>query len=89
MTPAELNTVLKRLEPGKILANKEQSNYWSGTRKMMHMMRWSRLDMNNTTHDYTRHIVLAGSTHYNAMVCKMDYWVTTPERGLVLKPHGD
>ena len=33
-------------------------------------------------------MMLAGRTHYNAMVCMMDYFMTTPERGLLLKPHG-
>ena len=90
MMPAELNTtVLKRPESGKILANKGQSKYWSGIGKRMHMMRWSRLDIYKATQDCTRHMKLAGRTHYNAMVCIMDYYVTTPERGLVLKPHGD
>ena len=33
--------------------------------------------------------MLAGRTHYDAMVCIMDYFMTTPERELVLKPYGD
>ena len=55
----------------------------------MHVMRWSRPDTYNMTQDCTRHMMLAGRTHYNAMVCIMDYCMTTPERGLVLKPHGN
>ena len=35
--PTEPNTVLKRLKPGKILANKDQYKYWSGIGKMMHV----------------------------------------------------
>ena len=58
--PAEPNTVLKRIESGKILANKDQSKFWSGIRKMMHMMRWSRMDIYNVTQDCTRHMMLAG-----------------------------
>ena len=72
-----------------MLANKDQCKYWSGTGKMMHMMRWSRLDIYNATCNCTRHKMLAGRTHYDAIVCIMDYCVTTPERGLLLKPHGD
>ena len=34
-------------------------------------------------------MMLTGRTHYDAMVHVMDYCVTTPERGLVLKPYGD
>ena len=49
-------------------------------------MRWSRPDKYNPTHDCTRHMMLVGKTHYNAMMHTMDYCVTTPERGLVLKP---
>ena len=33
--------------------------------------------------------MLACRTHYNAMVHIMDYYVTTPKRGLVLKPCGN
>ena len=87
--PGEPNTVLKRPESGKILANKDQSKCRSGIGKMMHTMRWSRLDIYNVTQDCTRHMTLAGRSQYNAMICIMDYCVTTPERGLVLKPHGD
>ena len=65
--PAEPNTVLKRPEPGEILANKDQSKYQSGIEKMMHMMRWSRPDMYNLT-------------HYNATICIMDCCVTNAQR---------
>ena len=41
VTPASLNSVLKRQEPCKILTNKDQSKYRSEIGKMMHMMRWS------------------------------------------------
>ena len=89
MIPAKPNIVLKRPESGKILANKDQSKYQSRIRKMMHMMRWSRLDKCNRTCNCMRHMMLASRTHYDTMVCIMDYCVTTPERGLVLKPCGD
>ena len=56
---------------------------------MTHMMRWSRPDINIATHYSTRHITLAGKTHYNAMISIMNYCVTTPERRLVLKSYGD
>ena len=69
--------------------NKAQSKYQSGIRKMMHMMRWYRLEVYNATHNCTRHMMLAGRTHYDVMVCIMDCWITPPERGLLLMPHGD
>ena len=34
-------------------------------------------------------MVLTGRTHYDAMICIMDYCVTTPEGRLVLKPHNE
>ena len=89
VTLAELNIIPKRPEPGEILANKYQSKYQLGIRKMMHMIRWSRLDIYNMTCDCARHMTLAGRPHYNAMICIMDYCVTTPQRRLVLKLHGD
>ena len=63
-------------------SSKKASKYRSGIGKMMHMMRWSRLDIYNMTHDCARHIMLAGRTHYDAMVCIMDYCI-------VLKLHED
>ena len=87
--PAEPNTVFKRQEHGKMLANMDQSKCRSGIGKMIHMMRWSRLDKYNMTHYCARLMMLAGRTYYDAMVCIMDYYMTTPERGLVLKLHGD
>ena len=53
------------------------------------MMRWSRPDIYNATHDCTRHKTLAVRTHYDGMVHTMGNCMTTPERGLVLKPYGD
>ena len=50
---------------------------------MMHMMRWTRSDVYHATCDCARHVKLAGKTHYNAVICIMDYCVT-----LVLKPYG-
>ena len=50
-------------------------------------MRWYRIDIYNVTCNCTIHMILAGRTHYNAMLCIIDYCMTTPERGLVLKQH--
>ena len=58
-TPAGPNKVLKSPEPGKISANKYQSKYWSEIRKMMHMVRWSRPDIYNSTCNCARHMTLA------------------------------
>ena len=78
ITPAELNTV-KKPEPGEILAKKDKRQ----------MMRWSKLDTYNVTHDCARKMIIVGKNHYDAIMCIMDYCVTTPRRGLVLKPYGD
>ena len=40
-------------------------------------------------YNVTRHMTVAGRTHNDAMVHTMEFCMTTPERGLVLKPHGD
>ena len=52
------------------------------------MIRWSRPEKYNMTHDYARHMMLAGKTHYNPMEFFIDLCLTTQERGLVLKQHG-
>ena len=55
---------------------------------MMHKMRSSRQDIYNATHECARHFMLAGKTYYNAVICIMNYCVTTLGRGFVLKPYG-
>ena len=54
---------------------------------MMHMMRWSRLDIYSVTCNCERHMMLAGRTHRDAMICIIDYCVISPERGLFFKPY--
>ena len=73
VTPAEPNTVLKRPEHSDILANKDQSKYQLGIRKLMHRMKWSWPDIYNATKNCARHMMLAGRTHYDAMVPVMNY----------------
>ena len=80
--------MLKKPKADKIFANKYQSKYQSGIRKKMHVMRQSRPDIYNATHDYARHMIPAEKTHYDFMMHVMDYIKTTPEGGLVLKPFG-
>ena len=63
LTQAKPNMVFKRPVYGKLFVNKDKSKYWSGIRKMMHMMKLSRPDIYNSTQDFTRHIMLAGRTH--------------------------
>ena len=36
-----------------------------------------------------RHMMLEGWTHYDTIIYIMDYCMTTPERGLVFKLHGN
>ena len=56
---------------------------------MMLMMRWSRLNIYNANLESAKHMTLAGRIHYDAMVCTVDYCMTSPERRLVLKLHSN
>ena len=45
--------------------------------------------MYNANCNCARHMMLAGRTHHDAMICIIDHCVTNPERGLVNKPYGN
>ena len=55
------------------MANKDQCKYQSGIRKMMHMMRLSRLNIYSATYNGTRDMILAERTNYDAIVSIIDY----------------
>ena len=67
--PAELFTMLKKPKLDKILVNKDQSKYWSGSEKIMHVMRWSKPDIYNASCNCARHMKLAEKTWYNGLLC--------------------
>ena len=54
----------------------------------MHLMKWSRPETLNAVRDLSRFMTTGASlAHKKAMETVMKYAVSTPERGLLLKPN--
>jgi hypothetical protein len=88
ITPAEPGQILIPCEEKDGLKDELQSQYRKGVGKMLHMMRWSRPEVLNAVRELSRFMKVASGAHYKAMIRVMKYCVSTPERGLFLKPEG-
>ena len=64
-----------------------QKVYSSGVGKLLHMMRWSRLEILNSVHETSRFMQKASLCHLKAMYRVMNYCISTPKRGLKLQPN--
>ena len=83
-TPAVPGSVLI---DGEIDTNqKELSSYRTGVGKFLHMARWTRPEILNAVRELSRFMSKATQKHLTAMKRAMHYCVSTPQRGLLLKP---
>ena len=87
LTPAEPGSVLTKEQDAELLKPKEQTKYRSGVGKLLHMMKWSRPEIANSVRELSRFMSAATLAHMKAMTRVMKYVVSTPERGLLLKPN--
>jgi hypothetical protein len=71
---------------GSILSNK--GDFWSGMGKLLHLSKWSRLDIKNSVQELPHGMTQATEEAYEAMQQVMVYCVATPSRGLLLAPEG-
>jgi hypothetical protein len=87
-TKAEPGKVLEPPKEKTTLDKNNQKVFRSGTGKLLHMMRWTRPEILNSVRELSR--AMAGATlyHKQAMRRVMKYCVSTPDRGLLLKPTG-
>ena len=86
--PAKPGQILPRCEPEQGMPEKKQKKFRSGTGKLLHMMRWSRPDILNAVRELSKHMKNSNENHYKAMIKVMEYVRYTPNKGLVLRPHG-
>jgi len=87
--PAEPNNILKKIEdPKESLGKRMMTRFRGGVGKLMHLMRWSRVEMINATRDLSRQNQGANEAHMKALMRAMKHLVATPKRGLLLKPEG-
>jgi len=90
-----INDPVTPMEPGRILVSgnecdlvsKGQTYYRSGVGQLLHMMRWSRPEIQNLVRELSRHFQGAVDGHVNAMHRVMQYVISTPNRGLTVKPN--
>ena len=73
-------------EEDEFLGPEEHSRYRSGVGKLLHLAKWSRVDVLNRVRELSRFMTSPKKSHMKAMLRCMRYIVDTPDRGLLLKP---
>ena len=86
-TPADEGQLLVPCDPVDGVKEEEQGLFRTGVGKLLHMMRWSRPDILNSVRELSRHMKTAAPVHLKAMYRVLKYYVSTPHRGLMLKPN--
>jgi hypothetical protein len=61
-----------------------QTKFRARVGKLLHMMRWSRVETQNAVRDLSRMIKVANVAHVKGLMRVMKYYVAMPKRGLVL-----
>ena len=85
-TPAEPGSVLVKAIPEDKVGKVQHTYYRSGVGKLLHMMRWSRPDIQNSVRDCSRQGSAPVQAHIKALHRVMEYCMGTPERGWYLRP---
>ena len=85
-TPAEAGQVWEAAEERNELPHDEQFMVRSGGGNLLHMIRWSRPKIWNSTRDLSRRMGKTSKSHIKQMWRVMKYCVDTPNRGWKLKP---
>jgi hypothetical protein len=86
--PADPGQVLMPCNDSDVLDDTQQSLYRKGTGKLLHMMRWSRPEILNPVRELSRFMKAPSHAHMGALYRLLKYCVSTPKRGLFLKPVG-
>ena len=85
-TPAEAGMILRKADPKDKVDSKRHTYFRSGTGKLLHMVRWSRPEMQNAVRELTMQGSAPTEAHIKALHRAMRYSVETPKRGWKLKP---
>jgi hypothetical protein len=86
-TPAVPGEHLVKGDEGTNIDAKLQAHYRTGVGKLLHMMRWTRPEIQNAVRELSKYMSGATLVHYKAMHRVMGYCVATMARGLLLKPN--
>jgi hypothetical protein len=86
-TPAEPESVLVKVQEGNGLDMKAQKTCRSGVGKLLYMRRWSRPDVLNATRELSKSMMVASQAYMKVMQRTMQYYLNTPNRGILLQPN--
>eukprot|EP00957_Ditylum_brightwellii_P158948 12097983-Ditylum_brightwellii.AAC.1 len=84
--PAEAGTTLVKTMPGEQADGKMHTYFQSGVGKMMHILRWSRPEIQYAVREIARQSSSPNRVHVKAMHRVMIHCIATPSRGWLLKP---
>jgi hypothetical protein len=84
-TPATPGEHLVKGDDSINVSKAMQAHYRTGVSKLLHMMRWTRLEIQNAVQGLSKFMSGATLVHYKVMLRVMNYCVTTAGRGLELK----
>jgi hypothetical protein len=85
-TPAMEGKVLEEVAEEDAFGKEKTTLFRRGIGKLLHMMRWSRPEIQNSVRDLSRHMKQCGVEHQIAMERVMAYCVQDKEKGWILKP---
>jgi Reverse transcriptase (RNA-dependent DNA polymerase) len=83
--PAVPGTVLQPSE--NKLSPEDLFTYCSGTGKLLHLMKWSRLEIANSVRELFCYMTGAGMSHMKVMYRVFNYCLNTSTCGMVINPH--
>eukprot|EP00957_Ditylum_brightwellii_P111793 8527030-Ditylum_brightwellii.AAC.1 len=86
-TPAELGSVLSKGEE-TLLGKVEHKRYRTGVGKLLHMVRWSRPEIQNAVRECSKLASFPTKMLQKAMKRAMKYCASTPKRGIKLALKG-
>jgi hypothetical protein len=86
-TPATTGEHLVKGDDGTNVSGAMQAHYRTGIGKLLHMMGWTRPDIQNAVRGLSKFMSGATLVHYKAMLQVMSYCVRTAGCGLALKPN--
>jgi hypothetical protein len=86
VTPLPAGYIMKKGNNDELIGPKQQKIYRSGSGKILHLSRWSRPECRNAVREISRFNSGATEQHFGDLHRVMKHFVTTPERGWILKP---
>ena len=87
VTPAAAGETLHADEEVELLDVVGHSKYRSGVGKLLHLAKWSRVEMLNRVRELSRFMSKPNVLHWKAMLRAMKYAVNTANRGVLLRPN--